>query len=149
MDLHVSSAPASLKLSPANLNVFDSVVIMALIPLVDRLVYPMLDALGCPLSMLQKVGVGFAFAAGSMFVAAYVEVCEQSHITSPSLLHTGGSPPICRPPPISANLLRSPPTSADLGRCGARPLRCCRAGATRGSRAAPRCSTPPTAPPCT
>jgi len=85
MDLHVGG-DASLKLSPANLNVFDSVVIMALIPLVDTLLYPALAWLGCPLSMLQKVGVGFCFAASSMFVAGYVEVLRKA------------SPPIDGPP---------------------------------------------------
>ena len=42
---------------------------MLLIPVVDRLVYPLLGRLGCGLSMLTKIGVGFAFAMSSVIVA--------------------------------------------------------------------------------
>jgi len=81
------------KLSPATLNVFDSVIIMALIPLVDRVLYPLLAHLGCPLSMLGKVGVGFFFAAASMFVSAYVEgMRKRSPLLEQDLPEVNGLP---------------------------------------------------------
>ena len=63
-------------LSPATLNVFDSVVIMLLIPVVDGGVYPLLARLGMPMTMLGKIGVGFCFAAASMVAAGVVEIAR-------------------------------------------------------------------------
>ena len=72
MDLNVLGTT----LSPATLNVFDSVVIMLLIPVVDGGVYPLLARLGMPMTMLGKIGVGFCFAAASMVAAGVVEIAR-------------------------------------------------------------------------
>ena len=61
------------ELSPATLNVFDSVAIMLLIPVVDRILYPSLAACGIRLSMLSKMGIGFGFALLSVLTAGFVE----------------------------------------------------------------------------
>jgi len=74
MDLKIGDT----ELSPATLNVFDSLAIMILIPIVDRGLYPCLERLGLPLGMLQKIGIGFGFAAASVAVAGIVEI-ERKH----------------------------------------------------------------------
>ena len=65
-------------LSPASLNVFDSLAVMLLIPLVDRILYPCLARLGVRLGMLTKIGIGFGFAMASVLVAAFVERARRS-----------------------------------------------------------------------
>lgn len=55
------------------LNIFDTIAILALLPIFDRVVYPYFVKIGKPLSMLQKIGGGFVFAAVAMLVAALVE----------------------------------------------------------------------------
>lgn len=70
MDLHVGAGT----LSPATLNVFDSTVIMVLVPAFDRIVYPALGQLGCMPGPLVRVGIGFGLSAASMFCAAAVEI---------------------------------------------------------------------------
>ena len=82
-----------LKLSPASLNVFDSMVIMLLVPLVDGCVYPLLHRFGLEPSMLTKIGLGFAFAMGSVIAAGFVETKRREPQPSPS------SPPLPPPPP--------------------------------------------------
>ena len=65
-------------LSPATLNVFDSVVIMLLIPVVDRAFYPALRRCGIgDLSMVTKISIGFAFAGLSVAVAGVVEIVRK------------------------------------------------------------------------
>lgn len=55
------------------LNIFDTIAILALLPIFDRVVYPYFAKIGRPLTMLQKIGAGFVFAAVAMLVAALVE----------------------------------------------------------------------------
>jgi len=75
MDLFISGDH---QLSPATLNVFDSLAIMILIPVVDRGLYPCLERLGLPLGMLTKIGIGFGFAAASVAVAGVIELERKS-----------------------------------------------------------------------
>ena len=56
------------------LNVFDTIAILALVPLFDGYVYPYFKKIGYPLTMLQKIGAGFFCACLAMVIAAVIEV---------------------------------------------------------------------------
>jgi len=58
----------------AALNLFDTLVIIVLIPLFDKCLYPTLHRWGLRLTMLRKIGIGFFFAALSMLAAGVIEV---------------------------------------------------------------------------
>ncbi|KAL1511274.1 hypothetical protein AB1Y20_006082 [Prymnesium parvum] len=73
MDLNT----AVMDFSPATLSVCDSVVIMVLIPVVDRLVYPALRRCGIDLSMVTKITIGFGFAGLSVACAGVVEILRK------------------------------------------------------------------------
>ncbi|XP_063969040.1 solute carrier family 15 member 4-like [Lytechinus pictus] len=62
----------------AALNLFNVVIILILIPIMDRIVYPCFERNGMRLSMLKRIGIGMCFAAGSMIVAAIVEICRKN-----------------------------------------------------------------------
>ena len=54
----------------ASLSLFNSLIILILVPVVDRFVYPLLERLGMPLSKLQRIGeywVWFAQAPSIMY----------------------------------------------------------------------------------
>jgi len=70
MDLRIGSGT----ISAAQLNLFDCVVILALIPVFDSWVYPAFERHGLKLTPLKKIGAGFVFCVLSMLVAALVEV---------------------------------------------------------------------------
>eukprot|EP01035_Chromulina_nebulosa_P019152 gene19152-24993_t len=55
------------------LNIFDTLIILILVPIFDGILYPYLKKKGYPLSMLGKIGIGLAVALVSMLVAAIVE----------------------------------------------------------------------------
>ena len=59
------------------LNMFDTAIILLLVPVFDTLVYPALKKIGFPLSMLQKIGIGFMLALLAMLTAGWVEVTKQ------------------------------------------------------------------------
>jgi len=79
-----------IKLSPATLNVFDSVVIMFLIPVVDRVLYPALARCGVQLSMVTKIAIGFSFAGLSVVCAGVTEIARKHSEIIPGAL--GESP---------------------------------------------------------
>jgi peptide/histidine transporter 3/4 len=59
----------------AALNMFDTIVIVLLIPLFDRWMYPFVEnVLHIKLTTLRKIGCGFVIATLSMVVAAIVEI---------------------------------------------------------------------------
>jgi peptide/histidine transporter 3/4 len=87
MNLHTMGT----ELSPATLNVFDSVVIMLLIPCVDRGLYPCLAKAGIRPAMLSKIAVGFGFAMASVIVAGFVERARRASPPLPPDLHSGGN----------------------------------------------------------
>ncbi|XP_071506265.1 solute carrier family 15 member 4-like [Diadema antillarum] len=60
-------------LPAAALNLFNVIIILILIPIVDRFIYPCFEKLGLPLSMLKRIGIGMILATGSMLVAAGIE----------------------------------------------------------------------------
>jgi len=55
------------------LNIFDTLIILILVPIFDGILYPYLKKKGVPLSMLAKIGLGLIVALVSMLVAAIVE----------------------------------------------------------------------------
>ncbi|XP_076460129.1 solute carrier family 15 member 4-like [Babylonia areolata] len=76
MDLSIGST----KVPVAALNVFNNVVLIILIPVLDRVVYPCFERIGRPLSHLHRIGVGFVLAALSMLAAALVEMERKKHL---------------------------------------------------------------------
>lgn len=48
------------KIPAAMLNIFNTIIILLLIPLVDRLLYPLFEKMGRPLTHLQRMGEGFS-----------------------------------------------------------------------------------------
>eukprot|EP01041_Mallomonas_annulata_P006536 gene6536-13231_t len=61
------------------LNMFDTAIILLLVPVFDGLVYPFLKKRGLPLSMLHKIGIGFLLAMLAMVAAAWVEEIRLAH----------------------------------------------------------------------
>lgn len=60
----------------AALSLFDTVVIVIMIPLLDTVVYPLLRRCGINLTLLQKIGGGFFIAGLSMMAAGLVEIAR-------------------------------------------------------------------------
>ena len=58
----------------ASLSLFDVIVILVLIPLMDRIVFPLLKKYKLTLSPLKRMGAGMVFAILSVIVAAILEV---------------------------------------------------------------------------
>ena len=52
----------------------------ALIPLLDKVVYPWMERRDITLSMLQRIGIGYLMAVGSMILAGLVEMVRLRHI---------------------------------------------------------------------
>jgi len=65
----------------AALNVANTLVIIILIPIMDRFVYPCIHSGCCRFSMLKKVGVGYFILALAMIVAAVIEIARKSSTT--------------------------------------------------------------------
>ena len=60
-------------IAQASLSSFDTIIIIILIPLFDKVLYPSLRARGFRVSNLQRTGCGYLFAIFAMLVAAAVE----------------------------------------------------------------------------
>ena len=69
MDCHIGS----LTIQQASLSSFDTIIIIILIPLFDKVIYPRLRQAGFRVSNLQRQGAGYLFAVGAMLAAAAVE----------------------------------------------------------------------------
>ena len=67
----------------AALQAFDTIAVLALVPIFDRVVYPAFARMGRPLTLLQRIGAGFAVAVAAMCVAALVEGYRKVHAPSP------------------------------------------------------------------
>ncbi|EDO33176.1 predicted protein, partial [Nematostella vectensis] len=63
-----------IQLPAASLSIFDIVCVLLLIPLMDKVVYPLLRYCGVRFTPLRRVGVGMLFAAASVAVAGLVEI---------------------------------------------------------------------------
>lgn len=77
MDLDLGSG---VQMPVAALNSFDTIAILLLVPVFDRIVYPRVSAwLGRPVTMLEKIGAGLVFAILAMCVAAIVEAARLAY----------------------------------------------------------------------
>jgi dipeptide/tripeptide permease len=54
------------------LNSFDTIAILLLVPVFDGVVYHYFKKIGSPLTMLEKMGLGFCFSLLAMLVAGFV-----------------------------------------------------------------------------
>ena len=71
MDLRVGGS----EISSAQLNLFDCVVIMAFIPVFDKLVFPGIESLGYKMTLLRKVhGYECLCVGGACFVCTALSV---------------------------------------------------------------------------
>ena len=66
--------PNNFTVPVASLNAFEAIAVSLMIPLMDRVIYPLLTRYGLRLTPLRKVGAGMLCAAASVGVAAWVEV---------------------------------------------------------------------------
>lgn len=55
---------------------FDTAIIIVLIPLFDRLLFPFLKSFKIEFTMLQKIGAGFVLSILSMVAAGLLEVAR-------------------------------------------------------------------------
>ena len=62
------------KIPAASLSLFDIIIILVLIPFMDRVVYPLFAKWKIKLSSLRRMGIGMIFAILSVVVAANIEV---------------------------------------------------------------------------
>ena len=69
----------------ATLGLFDVIPILVLVPLFDRVLIPCLRRRGLRVTMLQRMGAGFVFAAASMACAGVVEAVRKSSRVSESV----------------------------------------------------------------
>ena len=68
----------------ASLTIFDIIAVLVFIPIMDHIVYPLLQRFGIRFTPLRRIGVGLLLAAASVVVAGLVEikrrrVWEQGH----------------------------------------------------------------------
>jgi len=91
----------SFRVPVAALNLFDTVIIMILVPIFDRFLYPFL-ASRIKLTMLKKIGSGFLLAIVSMVAAALLEIQRLKDAHSGDF--AGTSPCVDDNPPPAANL---------------------------------------------
>lgn len=70
------------KMPAAILNIFNTIIILILIPIMDRGLYPLLAKYGRSPSHLQRIGVGFILAALSVVVAGIVEIYRKKSLAS-------------------------------------------------------------------
>ncbi|XP_076074028.1 solute carrier family 15 member 4-like [Mytilus galloprovincialis] len=77
MDLKVGSGNVPV----AVLNIFDTIIIIVLIPIMESLVYPFLTRINRSPSHLQRMGIGMIFAAMAMFVAGILEIYRKKDIS--------------------------------------------------------------------
>ena len=61
------------KIPAASLNIFDCIIILFLIPVMDRIVYPFLISRGLLLTQLRRVGIGMVLASLGMVAAGVLE----------------------------------------------------------------------------
>ncbi|WAQ96195.1 S15A4-like protein [Mya arenaria] len=76
MDISVNGA----KLPAAMLNIFNTLIILILIPIMDRVVYPALAKCGRSPTHLQRMGIGMVLVACSMVYAGILEIVRKEDI---------------------------------------------------------------------
>eukprot|EP00121_Abeoforma_whisleri_P015748 Awhi_evm1s14483 len=65
-------------LAPSQLNTFNCLIIVILIPIVDKGLYPLMDKVGFPLTKLRRVGVGLFFVNLAVLVAGFLEIARKA-----------------------------------------------------------------------
>ena len=70
----------SIKLPVSTMNIFNNVAILMFVPFFERYFYPLLKRRGYELSMLSKIGIGFAFAVIAMICAAVIETYRRAYV---------------------------------------------------------------------
>ncbi|XP_045211600.2 solute carrier family 15 member 4-like isoform X2 [Mercenaria mercenaria] len=68
------------KLPAAMLNIFNTLIILILIPIMDRIVYPLLARYGKSPTHLQRIGIGMILAALAMLYAGMMEIIRKNDI---------------------------------------------------------------------
>ncbi|XP_067054786.1 solute carrier family 15 member 4-like [Acropora muricata] len=76
---------SSFSVPSASLSLFDIIAVLAIIPVMDYIVYPLLQRCGISFTPLRRIGVGFLMAAAAMIVAGFVEIkrrgrWEEGHV---------------------------------------------------------------------
>ena len=64
----------SFTIPAASLSIFDAVAILIFIPIMDHVVYPLVQYCGIQHTPLRRIGVGMLLAAASMGVAGVLEI---------------------------------------------------------------------------
>ena len=77
MDLTLTK---NVRLSAASLNAFECIAVIILIPLMGKIVFPVLPKIGIRLTPLKKMSAGMLFAAVSVGVAGWVEIERKKSI---------------------------------------------------------------------
>ncbi|VDI80092.1 solute carrier family 15 (peptide/histidine transporter), member 3/4 [Mytilus galloprovincialis] len=77
MDIKVGSGNVPV----AVLNIFDTIIIIVLIPIMESFVYPFLERIHRSPSHLQRMGIGMILAAMSVFVAGILEIYRKKDIS--------------------------------------------------------------------
>ena len=65
---------SSFSVPSASLSIFDIIAVLAIIPVMDYTVYPLVQRCGISFTPLRRIGVGFLMAAAAMIVAGFVEI---------------------------------------------------------------------------
>ncbi len=72
----------TLEIPIATMNIFNNITILALVPLFETYLYPMLRKSGFELTMIRKIGLGFIIAALVMLMAAILEIIRKNNTPS-------------------------------------------------------------------
>ncbi|XP_013392509.1 solute carrier family 15 member 4 [Lingula anatina] len=68
------------KIPAASLNLFNVAIILILVPIMDRIVYPLLARVKIYPSQLVRIGIGMVLATLSVVVAGFVEVARRDEL---------------------------------------------------------------------
>ena len=77
---HMKLKLGSFNVPAASLGLFDTLVIILFIPILDSAVYPLIRYCGVKITPLRKIGVGMIIAAASMAVAGVIEIERKNFI---------------------------------------------------------------------
>ncbi|XP_077999201.1 solute carrier family 15 member 4-like [Glandiceps talaboti] len=64
----------------SSLNLFNIAIILVMIPLMDRVIYPCLENKGINFTPLRRMGFGMILATVSVILAAIVEICRKNEL---------------------------------------------------------------------
>ncbi|KAL4232605.1 hypothetical protein ACF0H5_007295 [Mactra antiquata] len=76
MNLYLGSA----KMPAAILNIFNTIIILILIPIMDRVVYPCLAKFNKSPTHLQRIGIGMVLAACAMLYSGMIEIVRKDEL---------------------------------------------------------------------